>query len=236
MAGSRAARYGGGLFSLLLAGLAVILALAVVELPQAVPSLEHAIRHALPNTGVSNPVTAVLLNFRSYDTLLEIAVLLVALLGLERRSRRDPLRWDRVDSPVLDGLVRLLAPLLILMAGYLLWVGAHAPGGAFQGGAVLAATGVLYLLSGRPVLTALPRLLLRILVVLGLTAFLLVGLISAWGPRLVLQYPEAWAGMLILVIEAASVLAIATILVVLFMGVVPDDERSGHDATRKRGD
>lgn len=36
----------------------------------------------VPESGVSNPVTAVLLNFRSYDTLLELAVLLAAILGI----------------------------------------------------------------------------------------------------------------------------------------------------------
>ena len=33
-------------------------------------------------SGVSNPVTAVLLNFRAYDTLLELTVLLAAMLGI----------------------------------------------------------------------------------------------------------------------------------------------------------
>ena len=36
----------------------------------------------METSGVRNPVTAVLLNFRGYDTLLEMGVLLVALLGV----------------------------------------------------------------------------------------------------------------------------------------------------------
>jgi multisubunit Na+/H+ antiporter MnhB subunit len=36
----------------------------------------------VPESGVSNPVTAVLLNFRAYDTLLELAVLMAAILGI----------------------------------------------------------------------------------------------------------------------------------------------------------
>jgi len=36
----------------------------------------------LDKTGVDNPVTAVLLNYRSYDTLLEIALLYVVVLSL----------------------------------------------------------------------------------------------------------------------------------------------------------
>ncbi len=35
----------------------------------------------MDRSGVTHPVTAVLLNFRGYDTLLEVAVLLIALVG-----------------------------------------------------------------------------------------------------------------------------------------------------------
>jgi hypothetical protein len=47
----------------------------------------------LPVSGVSNPVTAVLLNFRAYDTLLELAVVLTAVLTVltlnEKRADYD---------------------------------------------------------------------------------------------------------------------------------------------------
>jgi hypothetical protein len=36
----------------------------------------------VPESGASNPVTSVLLNYRAYDTLIELAVLLAALLGI----------------------------------------------------------------------------------------------------------------------------------------------------------
>ena len=45
-------------------------------------SLAQSVSTNLANSGVSNPVTAVLLNFRAYDTLLELAVLLTAVLGI----------------------------------------------------------------------------------------------------------------------------------------------------------
>ena len=102
----------------------------------------------LPNSGVTNPVTAVLLNFRAYDTLLELAVLLAAALGiLAMGPARPPYR---TAGPLLKGLIRWLVPLLILTAGYLLWAGAHAPGGAFQAGALLAAAAVMLRLGGHP--------------------------------------------------------------------------------------
>ena len=90
----------------------------------------------LVDSGVTNPVTAVLLNFRAYDTLLELAVLLAALLGIFALGPARP--GFKEGGPVLDGLIRWLVPLLIVTGGYLLWVGAHAPGGAFQAAALLA--------------------------------------------------------------------------------------------------
>ncbi|MGB5569784.1 MAG: DUF4040 domain-containing protein, partial [Sedimenticolaceae bacterium] len=84
------------------------------------------IMEELPGTGVSNPVTAVLLNFRAYDTLLELAVLLAAVLGITALGPARP--PYRAAGALFGGLVRWLVPLLILTAGYLLWAGAHAPG------------------------------------------------------------------------------------------------------------
>jgi multisubunit Na+/H+ antiporter MnhB subunit len=72
-------------------GLAAALAWAwfVLPLPDR-PGPELA--EALPLSGVGNPVTAVLLNFRAWDTLLESIVLLAALLGLWMLTRVEDWR------------------------------------------------------------------------------------------------------------------------------------------------
>ena len=54
---------------------------------------------------MSNPVTAVLLSFRGYDTLLELAALLAALLGILALAfvGGQPLAWDSPpQGPTLD--------------------------------------------------------------------------------------------------------------------------------------
>ena len=132
-----------GTVTLLCTALAGILAWALLHALGSAPrdSLPQAIDANLADSGVSNPVTAVLLNFRAYDTLLELAVLLTAVLGILALGKARP--GYQPVGPVFDGLARWLVPVLILMAAYLLWAGAHAPGGAFQAGATLAAAGVL---------------------------------------------------------------------------------------------
>lgn len=191
---------------------------------QALPAgLGEQVDGEMGNSGVSNPVTAVLLNFRGYDTLLEMAVLLLALLGvwsLDAPRRKD----ERFPGAVLDMLSRLLTPVLLLVAGYLLWAGADAPGGAFQAGSVLAAAGVLLILSGWRPDQGLSSALLRVALVLGLGVFLLTGTALLLRGSF-LEYPAAQAGGLILLIESAATLSIGVTLAALFLGDRPGAER-----------
>ena len=208
---------------LLLLAFAGGLAYAVLSLPDQAAGLSDRVAAQLETSGVSNPVTAVLLNFRGYDTLLEMAVLLVALLGVW--SLGSAVVYRRVDpEPVLSILVGGLVPMMILMTGYLLWVGANAPGGAFQAGSVLAASGILLLLSGRHLPAQLLGRPLRLVLVMGLGVFVAVGVTLLSTSGLFLQYPPGLAGALVLFIEAAATLSIGVTLAALFLGGRPDPD------------
>ena len=112
---------------------------ALLQLPSVASPLVVMAQAELSNSGVSHPITAVLLNFRSWDTLLELVVLLLALLGALQVAPQVYLTRGWLLSLIWS---RLLAPMVILLAGYLLWAGASQPGGAFQAGALLAAGAV----------------------------------------------------------------------------------------------
>ena len=193
----------------------------ILSLPTEWNGLSDHVAARLGKSGVSNPVTAVLMNFRSYDTLLEIGVLLVAALGVRSlargRNQADRSLFDP-PGPVLMGLLRLVAPLIVVVAGYLLWVGGHAPGGAFQAGAVLASFMVLMLLCDPRMLPRMPDWLERVLLSLGLFLFIAVGLAAMVPGESLLHYPPDQANRLILLIEAACTLSIAMVLAVLFAG------------------
>ena len=186
-------------------------------------TLAQAVSENLAASGVSNPVTAVLLNFRAYDTLLELAVLLTAVLGIFALGPARP--GYRSTGLVFDSLARWLVPGLILTAGYLLWVGAHAPGGAFQAGATLAAAGVVLRLAGRRTVGLPQGRTLHLVIAAGVVVFLVVGLSLLVLGRPFLGYPPAWAGALILLIETAAMLAIAATLVLAFLGGRPQPPR-----------
>ena len=194
----------------------ILLVQGLAPLSAVEPRMPALITLHLDEAGVSHPVTAVLLNYRAWDTLLELAVLLLALLGARQLGPR-PLELAE-PWPLLRAWARVLAPLLVLAAGYMLWRGASAPGGAFQAGALLASGVVLLRLS-----SLVPRLRwsftpLRLLVLGGLLVFIGVALMTAWLGEGWLTYPSGAAKLLIVLIESVATLSIAASLSLLVVG------------------
>jgi multisubunit Na+/H+ antiporter MnhB subunit len=111
-----------------------------------------------------------------------------------------------------------MLPFIILVSGYILWIGKTAPGGAFQAGAVLAAGGIL-LATAADQFNLSASKAMPLATVIGLLVFLLVAMAAMMLGGNYLQYPVPLAGTLILVIEAAATLSIAAVLVRLFVGV-----------------
>lgn len=201
--------------------LTVFLILSLLQRPEAAVSLPDEVAAALPDAGVEHPVTAVLLNFRSYDTLLEIAVLLVAVIVAmslaavhrQQGGKTGPVAGER--DPVLAGLGARLVPVMVLTAGYILWAGSYMPGGAFQSGAVFAAALVFLKLADYHV-ERYAESLLRLGLALGFVVFLAVATSVMIGGRPFLTYPDGLAGELIFLIEAMLTLSIGLILFSLF--------------------
>jgi multisubunit Na+/H+ antiporter MnhB subunit len=212
--------------------LGVVLAPVIWRLPQEPGGLTAEAAARLEASGVAHPVTAVLLNYRGYDTWLEVGVLLLAVLAVLILRREHDLSGVPVatsDDPLLGWVVRWLLPVMLLTGGYLLWLGTSGPGGAFQAGAVLAAAAVLLLLAGHRSITALPGGWLRLALTLGFAAFLLLALALLLGGRRLLEYPSGAAGALILLVETAVTLSIAATLAALFGGARPSVTPAGKE-------
>ncbi|HET6497926.1 MAG TPA: hydrogen gas-evolving membrane-bound hydrogenase subunit E [Coriobacteriia bacterium] len=216
----------------LCAGVGVFLARAVLAIPEDEPGVAPLVEAALPYSGVKNPVTAVLLNFRGYDTLLEIAVLVLATIGVLSlavgRAEVLPRVAERAD-PVLSALARFLAPVMVLISGYLLWVGEFGPGGAFQAGSVIGAAGVLLALSGHARLSWMSGFALRVMTGVGFVVFLGTAIGSMLASGMLLEYPPGMAKDLIVVIEVWLTLSIGAILISLFLAsATPVEELRGR--------
>ncbi len=100
-------------------------------------------------------VTAVLADYRGYDTLFETIVIftagisIVAILrvfGVREIGRMRVRRRARTQKPDLIIITtgRLLIPIIQIFAIYVVAHGHHSPGGGFQGGVIFGASFILY--------------------------------------------------------------------------------------------
>lgn len=232
---------GRGLAALAGGGVALALGWAWFNLPDPLGSTRATLEAAMPRAGVGNPVTAVLLNFRAWDTLLESIVLLAALVGLWMLARDEG--WGQpVGLPqhvrkdgILASFGKILPPIGLLFGTFLVWSGADGNGGAFQGGTVLAAVLLLTIMAGLHQSPRIGQPLWQGALVLGPGVFIVCGLAGAilWGGFLSL--PPGQAKLIILLIETGLTISIAATLALLVIGppeaarpVLPDE--GGKDA------
>jgi len=216
-------RINGLLLTLLVltACLATLLIWTVLFIPRPLPSLSRETAEHLALSGVDNPVTAVLLNFRGYDTMLEVMVFLLGAITVWSISHAPfPVRVPD-PSPVQATAVRLLTPLICLIGGYLVWQGAYQTGGAFQGGAVLSAGIVLLLISDFIWVPRMHSLPLRLGMTAGPLLFVLMALLGVLIEGRLLKLDPDKAGGYLLFLEAACAVSIGLTLAAFFAGGRP---------------
>lgn len=100
-------------------------------------------------TGAVNAVTAVVVNYRGFDTLGEVTVLFIASTGvgalLWRKKKKRTAKTE--GSIVLTTGTRLLVPFVMLFGAYIFIHGHLTPGGGFPGGATIATAFLLLYLA-----------------------------------------------------------------------------------------
>jgi multicomponent Na+:H+ antiporter subunit B len=96
-------------------------------------------------TSSLNLVTAIYLDYRLLDTLFEAGILLIAVTGVSWIAQHDNVEHnplfmlDKFKIPELFvSLARIIYPIVLLFGIYVVFNGHLAPGGGFQGGAILA--------------------------------------------------------------------------------------------------
>lgn len=196
----------------------------VLRLPSEAPGLAPVMTGNADAIQIKNVVTAVLLDFRGYDTLLEIAVLMlatVAVLSLREARTSTRQRLTGESGLILGSLAQMLAPFMLVMSGYLVWVGSSGPGGAFQAGAVLGAGGILLALAGHGRPAWARESVIRAALTIGLLAFIAIAVFPIATGASLLEYPEEHRKTLILVLEVLLTLSIGASLVSLFLASAP---------------
>jgi len=200
------------------------IAWSLFTLPEPAPSLAPETFAAMPVLGVGNPVTAVLLGFRSLDTLLEAIVLVLALIGVWSLAPNDAwggrlgLRQQAQPDGMLAYSARVLPPIGIVIGIYIFWIGADVPGGKFQGATLLAAMWLLVWMAGLADAPSVDRRILRWLLVAGPLAFIAIGVAGAYTAGAFLAYPDGIAKPLIIAIEIALMPTLTLMLALVLIG------------------
>lgn len=122
------------------------------ESPVSVHLSRYFIEHSVEETSVPNFVTAVLADYRGYDTMFETAVIFCAGITVMTILRRSHRRQKKNVPPrpvrhgqdiIICSAARLIVPMMQLFALYVLAHGHHSPGGGFQGGVIFGASFIL---------------------------------------------------------------------------------------------
>jgi multicomponent Na+:H+ antiporter subunit B len=164
------------------------------------PLSSHFIANTGVDTEVPNMVTAVLADYRGFDTMFETVVVFIAgmaVLAILKNSgtKKSGAREFEVDAEpdiIVTNTVRLLVPVIQIFAFYVLAHGHVSPGGGFQGGVVMGASFILIALSW-DLETALARFPLdrcTIVAGAGIILYAGIGLLSMFLGGEFLDYAE----------------------------------------------
>lgn len=142
--------------TILLLILAFGIILSLMEIPFGIPKTKvgnYYINEGVKDTGATNIVTAVVVNYRCFDTLGEVTVLFIAAIGLgavlattEKKKIKNKVEKA---SLVLSTGCRFLFPFILLFGAYIFIHGHLTPGGGFQGGVIVASAYLLFYLGCR---------------------------------------------------------------------------------------
>jgi len=132
-------------------------------------------------SGSANIVTSIVVNYRAFDTLLEVIILFASTAGIamlmEKRKRRiytESSQIVKTAVPVINLFIYVVG-IVIILRGHL------SPGGGFAGGAVLASAFILTSLAFRNTGRGILYMVLETLMGLGILAVGLLGIYYGGG-------------------------------------------------------
>lgn len=112
------------------------------------PLMSYFTKSFLEDTGASNAVAGIYLNYRVFDTLFEALMLMVSVMEVINVSwanrHEEQYQFEKDDlnrknnSEIVVRMVGIIYPFVILIGLYIIFNGHVSPGGGFQGGAILA--------------------------------------------------------------------------------------------------
>ncbi|RAP23553.1 sodium:proton antiporter [Candidatus Marinamargulisbacteria bacterium SCGC AG-343-K17] len=164
----------------------------------------YYVESAYKDTKVPNLVTAVLADYRGFDTMFETCVVFIAVLGIFMLLKKedDEVTDSSIESQTNDSLIirvasRFMVPFIQLFGLYVVAHGHHSPGGGFQGGVILGASLILLAMAYdmKYVQNLLSMRKMIVFSALGVFIFAGWGLVPVFLGSNFLDY-SAWAALL----------------------------------------
>lgn len=194
--------------------------------------------------GCKNIVTAVILNYRGYDTLGEVTVIFTALCSILAILRREKpeISYSELDtspvkhSIVVSTVIRILVPCIMLFALYIILSGTVSPGGGFQGGVIAGAGFIIValifgLVRGIEKFPSSVRGWLEPAAVISFTVVGLTGIflggnfLTFVGPYLPLSYQKLTREIMLLLLEIGIGVGGGSIMASIFYSMQREDRR-----------
>jgi len=164
-------------FALSAALILTILNILILNTPPNITTAGDDLLKLSGSEGVANAVTSVVVYFRGFDTLGEIAVLFIASLGIGLMLHSNNRCNIKAQSNfMLQVGSKLLFPIILLYGIYVMVYGHLSPGGGFQGGVIIASAVLLLLISYREF--EVPHSLIVTLETLAGVSYVIIGLIG----------------------------------------------------------
>ena len=113
--------------------------------------IDKYIQDGINDTGATNFVTGMILDYRAFDTLGESFVLFTAVTSVfillketktNKKPKQDP--FVLTTDPILRSCCSIIVPIILLFGVYVILNGSISPGGGFSGGAIVGAGLILY--------------------------------------------------------------------------------------------
>lgn len=193
----------------------LILLSTIIEIDSNSSGLLELAKENLEKSGVEYLVTAVVLNYRGFDTMFEIFVLALAFLGVSILSDKRVEALSE-NEPILNFFSSILIPLVLMVALFILYKGSYSAGGAFQASALIAGGLILSFLSSKNITFDENRLIYKFSFSIGLIIYLLIALVGVLTSQMLNFYSS---GVLLMMLESSLTITISYILFSLYLRV-----------------
>jgi multicomponent Na+:H+ antiporter subunit B len=185
---------------------------------------DYYINNTKEQIGINSISTAILADYRAFDTFLETLVMLIVLIGAMKTSPIIEIPNFSTDF-FQQKTIQFIFPIIFILSFYILLNGKETPGGGFQFGAMIASIIILYFLVKKKNIININGNIFLYLGIVGVLMYLITGMYSmllgyniftfdAYGINQNIAHQKA-----IFIIEIGIGISIAAVCILLVMTI-----------------